>query len=147
MSGCAGPYTRVFFEEKEANNCRRLAESLGQAAMTVGRVHLPRGRGGLDDLACDIDFTEPGGASWRLSLAKFLGPKKLLGHGHVFEATLMREAADGRRQGHLFATRLSTLADDVLAALPPFAAGEEVEDLVAREEAHEVRILMCAGEE
>lgn len=146
---CSGPYTRVFFDAKDAKSCRRLAEALAGMGFEVAPWRPPDGDGRLDDLAFDLDLREPPPAEvlWAVRLAKYLGPKKLLGNSHVYEATLRRMGPDMPEpwQGHLFSLDLKDLAKRVVDVLPLLVAGRGFEKLVPREEAHEVRVELCHG--
>ncbi|GAB6051333.1 hypothetical protein JCM17960_01530 [Magnetospira thiophila] len=149
MAGCAGPYTRVFFEEKDAARCQKLADSLPGHGLTATDSRLPPGDAGLDDLACDIFFSDPEtpGEVWVLRVAKFLGPRKLLGWTNVYEVTLQRKpiGADDSDpwQGHLYATRLDNLFKRLWEAYPDIKRGNPVADLVAKEDSHMMRITLC----
>ncbi|MEO5335508.1 MAG: hypothetical protein H7841_01245 [Magnetospirillum sp. WYHS-4] len=144
---CSGPYTRVYFGAKEAKPCRRLAEGLAGMGFEVAPWRAPAGDGRSEDLAVDIDLREPLPAQvlWTVRLAKFLGPRKLFGRSHVYEATLRRAGPEDVTpwQGHLFSLDLKDLADRVLKTLPLLVAGRAADSLVGRDEAHEVRIEMC----
>lgn len=146
---CSGPYTRVFFDRKDAKACRRLAEGLAGLGFEVADFRLPGGDGRLDDLSFDLDLREPLPAQvlWAVRMAKFLGPKKLFGRSHVYEATLRRAGPEDAEpwQGHLFSLSLPDLTDKVLKTLPLLVSGRSVESLIRREEAHEVRIELCNG--
>jgi len=148
MTSCAGPYTRVFFDKSDANACERLVTDLaGQG--TVERSVIPRGRGGLDDFSCDIDFYRADNPDtvWWLRLSKLLGPKKLLRQTHIFEAALIRNTPEEEEpwQGHLFASSLSELLAALAEALPRTAKGAPVDGLITKDEAHDVRIELCNG--
>ena len=147
MAGCSGPYTRVFFEEKDAARCETLADRLKGAGLVIDDARLPPGDAGLDDLACDLYFHHPErpDEAWVLRLAKFLGPKRLLRYTHVYEATLQRPSASEAEafQGHLYADDLSRLGKTVLAAWPVLREGGTVDGLVAKEDSHVMRITLC----
>ncbi|CCQ75208.1 hypothetical protein [Magnetospira sp. QH-2] len=148
MAGCAGPYTRVFFEEKDAARCQKLASSLSDHGLEAADLRLPPGDAGLDDLACDIVFRDPEtpGESWTLRVAKFLGPKKMLRWTHVYEVTLQRRGDDDDDtawQGHLYADKLDRLFKRLWEAYPLIKHGRPVADLVAPEDSHMTRIDLC----
>lgn len=137
MSSCAGPYTRVFFDPDDAAGIKRLAGALADKGWRAARLSLPRGRGGIDDLSCDMTFED--GAVVRV--AKFLGPQKLFRQTHVYE--IFVQVDDAGTGGSLFAPRLEPLIKKFLTNLPDLVAGHPVADLVAQEDAHEVRIELC----
>jgi hypothetical protein len=146
---CSGPYTRVFFDRKDAKACRRLAEGVASLGFEVADFRPPAGDGRIDDLSFDLNLREPPPAEvlWAVRLAKFLGPRKLFGRSHVYEVTLRRAGPEDAEpwQGHLFSLSLPDLVGKVLKTMPLLVAGRAADSLVGREEAHEVRIELCNG--
>ncbi len=143
---CTGPYTRVFFEKAEIPHCQALLDGLVGQGMAAVKTDIPKRGGTLDDLSCDMDLGH-GDESWTLRLAKYLGPKKMLRQTHVFEATIVKNGPDGEAwRGHLFDTALDKLVRAAVEAMPVLRKGGEPQGLVPGDEAHEIRILMCAGE-
>lgn len=153
---CTGPYTRVLFEASDAKSARALADGVRALGLALQVRHLPEGLDGLEDFALDLDFPAPGGPSdgspsdgstWELRCAKFLGPKKLLGHSHVYEVALRHRAHGGDIvwEGYLFATDLRALAKDLAATLPRVLAGERPGHVLDRDDAQLHRIELCTG--
>lgn len=145
MSSCAGPYTRVFFDAADAAAIQGLADGLAARGLRAVRLGLPRGRGGIDDLSCDMAFE--GGTVVRV--AKFLGPKKILRQTHVYEIVL-QTSDDGpqggpKREGggSLFDARLKPLIARFLGGLADLMAGRAVAGLTAGADAHDTRIALC----
>ena len=144
---CTGPYTRVFLDKKDARQCRALLEAMESKGLALSHVKVPEGRGHSEDFVFSVEVreTDHAGIAWKLGLAKFLGPKKLFRQSHVYEATLTRIGPEGSPpwQGHLFDAKPAPLFDRLLADWPRLAAGESVDGLFERDEAHEERILLC----
>lgn len=141
MSSCAGPYTRVYFNEKESKKLQALADALAARGLQAKRLNVPRGRGGVDDLSCDMAFADGTGRLWQFRPAKYLGPKKsLLGQTHVYEIPF---DGDDDVAGSLFAPKLATVIDSFLNNLDAVLAGQSVDGMVPRAEAHETRIELC----
>lgn len=146
MTGCSGPYTRVFFEGVDAPRCADFAETFEESfGLEVERALLPKGDGTLKDVDFDIFFHDPKDPDthWVLHLAKFLGPKRLMRHTNVYEATLERVTDDWR--GHLYASKLDDIIDAVRDAWPHLAAGEAVPEMVPHGEAHATLVKLCNG--
>ncbi len=148
MAGCSGPYTRVFFEDKDAARCIRLRDDLAGRGLLIGDVRLPPGDGGLDDLACDIALRDPSvpDIAWTLRIAKFLGPRRMLRQTHVYELTVQRSdpgESEISWQGHLYADSLDTLCGRLVGVWDDLASGRAVEGTVAKEDSHLTRIALC----
>lgn len=147
---CAGPYTRVFLDKKDASACRKLLDTLGPLGLEVTEALVPEGNGRTEDFVFSAKARGLGG-EWTLGLGKFLGPKKLLRQTHIYEITLDRSAAgenaedDEPWRGHLFDTGLSPLFARLATDWPHLAAGKPLEEWVPRDEAHEHRIDLCVG--
>lgn len=139
MSSCAGPYTRVFFDSRDAGRLQGLADALAGGGWDMERSSLPRGRGGMDDLSCEMYFVD----GTQIRAAKFLGPKGLMKQRHVYELDVAPPADAERR--HLFGDNLSDLIDRFLTEREALRAGEPVEGAIAGAEAHETRIELCNG--
>ncbi len=147
---CSGPYTRVFLTDSDGRQCRRLASALDERGLTLQAQRYPTGDDPLEDLSFDATVGDAAGdrAVDGVHLYKYLGPKRRLRQTHVYEIAV--ECRDGDAEspwrGHLFADTLPDLVDRFADLYPVLAAGETRDAFVPAAEAHEVRILMCAGE-
>lgn len=139
MSSCAGPYTRVFFNARDAAAIRDLADALLVSGLKPERMALPPGRGAIDDLSCDMVFD--GGLTVRLS--KFLGPKKLFRQTHIYEIDFQNDA--NKVRGHLFDVSLKGLVKAFLDQQTDCVAGILRDGITVGAEAHERRIELCNG--
>ena len=146
---CTGPYTRVLFDTSDAKPARALVEMLRAQGLELTERHVPEGTRGLDDFALDVDFPAADGSGvWEVRCAKYLGPKKFLGQGYVYDAGLRRRAPGGENafDGHVFATSLKALNTRLAAALPGVLAGHPSEDVLEGDDAELHRIELCTGE-
>lgn len=137
MSSCAGPYTRVFFNARDAEAIQAFADALVADGMEATRLALPRGRGGIDDLSCDMAFAD--GAAIRM--AKFLGPRRLLMQTHVYEIDFP-VGDDGTRR-HLFGDRIAEVIKRFTRHRADLMSGAMLADVVSGPAAHETRIDLC----
>jgi hypothetical protein len=139
MTSCTGPYTRVFFDARDARALDGLARALAADGWRTERVTLPDGRGGIDDLSCEMTFAD----GWTVRAAKFLGPRGLLKRRHVYELDVTPPAGADRR--HFFGPDLGDLIARFLDNRAALADGAPVAAAVDGADAHERRIELCNG--
>lgn len=145
---CTGPYTRVLFDKSDAKAARALIDGLNAYALAVR--HLPQGVDGLEDFALDADFPAPNASCgvWELRAAKYLGPKKMLGRSHVYDAAVRHRDATGvvLWEGYVFAPSLKALGHALTEVLPAILAGNAPDTVLNRDDAEIHRVELCTGE-
>lgn len=146
---CTGPYTRVVFDAANAKAARKVIETLHGVADSLDVRHLPQGQDGLNDFALDVDFAAPNGdGKWEVRCAKYLGPKKFIGHSYIYDAAIRNRTVDGqiRWEGYVFADSLNVLSSELARVLPTLVIGQGAQGVFSRDDAEIHRVELCTGE-
>lgn len=145
---CTGPYTRVQFTTQDAQKAQALVDGLAALGLTLTVRHLPKGVDGLNDFALDVDLSaaQPD-HRWEVRAAKYLGPKKLLGQTHIFDAALRHRDAQGTIlwEGYVFADSLKELNETLKQTVPRVLRGDIPSTILDRDDAELHRIELCTG--
>ncbi len=154
FTSCAGPYTRIPFDRVDLKPTQilldGLANQLVQANTTLSVRERPSGLGGANDFNLHIDIVDRSAPDtvWDVRAAKFIGPKKFFGRGHIYEIAVRKrdQHNDVIWEGYLFADKFKALAQRFPLDLQHLIHGDIANDWLPADRAQAERIRLCAGE-
>ena len=149
FTSCTGPYTRIPLSSPDLKPVQILLEGLAAANAIITVRARPSGNGGTDDFELHVDLRDPKAADtvWDVRAAKFLGPKRFLGRGHIYEIAVRKRNADNAVvwEGYKFDAKLKTLAGRFPHDWQGLVDGEPTDDWLPADRAQVERIRLCTG--
>jgi len=149
FTSCAGPYTRIPFDREDIKPTQILLDGLAQTDMTLIVRERPSGHGGANDFNLHIDINDRGAPDtvWDVRAAKFIGPKRFFGRGHIYEVAVRKrdQHNDVIWEGYLFAEKFKALAQRFPPSLQHLIDGDFADDWLPADRAQAERIRLCTG--